>query len=281
MGGLLNIFGGVADRAEAELGLAIVEFEAIGDVWARATVGSVLGEIRGLHGDRAGAISMLQTSAALAEELGVPDVATQMHVSLALQRARTGDLVGATADLDRARLRSAAGVSRELKAQLTVASAEILRRGGDPAGAHARYLDALAQAGVIRGIAKEVVAGLLLGLALTEIDLGDIDGAHARGGQIVAFAGSSSDRMSLCMGAAVFAATASARGDHADAAYLLGVADAIRGAADRGNPDLVEIERLARHHLGDGPFQASHATGRALELPAALQTLQQVDPGIS
>ena len=273
MAGLLNIFGGDADRAEAELGVAVVEFEAVGDLWARAMVGAVLGEIRGLHGDQAGAITMLQTSAALAEELGVPDVAAQMYVSLALQRARTGDLRGAEADLEHARARSSAGVSPQAMVQLNAASAEVIRRGGDVAGAHARYRDALAQAATVRAIAKEILAGLLLGMALTEIDLGDVDTAYERGAQIVEAVPNVADRIALCMAAAVFAAVASARGAQAEAAYMLGVADAIRGVADDGNPDLAAITATARGRLGDQAFADAHARGRDLDLPSAIDAL--------
>jgi predicted ATPase/DNA-binding SARP family transcriptional activator len=272
--GLVAIFAGDPDAAERELRAAVVAFETIGDLWARATIGSLLGEIRGLRGDRVGAIAALQSSAAIAEELGVPDVAAQMYLSLSLHRARTGDLAGANADLDRARRRASSGVAPQMMTQLLVADAEITRRTGDLALAQARYRDALVLADSVKGLASETRGGLLMGYAFTVVALGDVEQAHRFGSEIVDAATPASDRISLSMAAAVFASVAYGKGDATEAAYFIGVADAIRGVPDAGNPDLAGIVEWGRAQLGVAGYERAYATGCSLDQAGAVTALK-------
>ena len=129
--------------------------------------------MQGLRGDRAGAIESFRVAAALGEELGVPEVTAGVLMSLCVHEARIGDLDGARRDLERARQQAARGVSPQMTAQLRGAEAEIARRGGDLVTARAQYREVVASVRSARGIAREIVAGLMHGQALAEIGLGD------------------------------------------------------------------------------------------------------------
>jgi predicted ATPase/DNA-binding SARP family transcriptional activator len=272
--GILAVYGGQAEQAEKNLAKALAEFEAIGDHWARATLSSVLGEMRGLRGDRAGAIVAFQSAAALAEELGVPDVAAQMFVSMSLHKARTGDIDGARTDLEQARRRSAIGVSPQLTNQLRVAEAEILRRSGDFLGASERYHEALDRLSSIQGLSREVSAGLMTGLAFAELGLDNVNAARVLGKQIYQDCAQFRNRMALSMGATVLAAVADVSGDAERAAYLMGVGDGLRGLVDQGTPELADIVTSSRGRLGDLAYDVAYARGRALDLDGAIEALR-------
>jgi predicted ATPase/DNA-binding SARP family transcriptional activator len=274
VGAILNIYTGVADEAEAGLIDALGQFEAIGDQWARSTLTSVLGEIRGLRGDREGAIAAFRLAATLAEELSVPEVTAGVLMSLCLHEARIGDLGGARRDLDRAMRQASRGVSPQMSAQLGGAEAEIARRGGDLLTARARYREVIASVGSARGIAREIVASLLSGLALTEIGLGNVDVGSTLAGEIFDLAVAIRGRIGLSVCSTVCMAAADATSRPADAAYLLGIGDAVRGVVDAGTPEVQEVAASARALLGDAEFEAHYERGRKLDFGAAVDVLR-------
>jgi hypothetical protein len=60
----------------------------------------------------------------------------------------------------------------------------------------------------------------------------------------------------------------------AQAAYLVGVADALRGMRDQGNPDVDELEAAARAALGEGAFTEAYQKGRSVDLDGGLRSLE-------
>jgi hypothetical protein len=59
-------------------------------------------------------------------------------------------------------------------------------------------------------------------------------------------------------------------GDPAEAARLLGAADAIRGSTDRSVPDVDRIETEARATLGDAGYQRAYAAGSDVTVATAV-----------
>ena len=136
--GIIHMYAAAPNDAERDLTEGLAAFEVLGDNWARAMLGGALGELRAIRGDTDGAVAALQRSAALAESLGVEDVAAQSILQLSLVRARRGDLDGARAEVRRARAKVDQLVSPVLDVGLAVADAEIARRDGALALARSR-----------------------------------------------------------------------------------------------------------------------------------------------
>ena len=71
------------------------------------------------------------------------------------------------------------------------------------------------------------------------------------------------------------AALADARGEHHEAAVLLGAASRLRGAHDRTDRQIRELTRRGRAALGEAPFAAAYAKGWELDGRTAAA---EVDP---
>ncbi len=70
-------------------------------------------------------------------------------------------------------------------------------------------------------------------------------------------------------------ATAIVDVDPGQAAHLVGVADAMRGLAEPGNPDVAAVVAAARQRLGDEAYDRAHARGRAIDgVDAAIDALR-------
>jgi predicted ATPase/DNA-binding SARP family transcriptional activator len=271
--GITHMYAAAPNDAERDLTEGLAAFEDLGDNWARAMLGGALGELRAIRGDTDGAVTALQRSAALADSLGVDDVAAQSILQLSLVRARRGDLDGARVEVRRARAKIDRLVSPVLGVSLAVAEAEIARRAGDLTLARERYHEGLDPISDVRSVPRETYAGLLAGLMVTEVQLGDAAAVRRTGARLMAH--TVREHIVVVM-AAMALAFAIVEVDSARAAHLLGVADAMRGIAELGNPDVARVATAARERLGDEAYDAALADGRTVDgVDAAIDALRE------
>jgi len=198
-------------------------------------LGISLGEARARAGDIEGARPDLQDGVRAAELAGELDDAASGYVQLAELARRTGDLAEAS-DL----LRSALAIveSRLQRPDMFAAAASTFSRlgciaelEGDLAGAAAwqqRAIDVLSGGRDDRGT---VVAILPINRTLASV----VD---------------------------AIAALAAARGEHARAAELLGLAHTLQGFSDAWSLEVARATAAARTALGDADFEAAYARGR-------------------
>ncbi len=249
-----DLAGGTAD---IELGERL--FREMGERWGRAVAIGSLAEVRQLAGDDAGAIAAMQESLALSIELDVQDDSLLTLFQLAVQRAHGGDLAGARADLARAERYADRTGEASHRFVLRFGAAEIDRMAGDLAAARAGFARSLAEFDQAPGLPTEARVGVLTGLAFTDAALGDLTGSRRWVGELVELAEKRQNRPTLALAACAAAGLRLAQGRPADAARLLGLADAIRGIADLGSPDVRRIDAAARAALGEAAHRAARA----------------------
>ncbi|HEU0238182.1 MAG TPA: BTAD domain-containing putative transcriptional regulator [Micromonosporaceae bacterium] len=272
MRGILYMYAGDPDGAERDLTEGLAGFEAVGDDWARAMLGGALGELRALRGDTEGAVAALRRSASIAESLGVEDVAAQSMLQLSRIRARDGDLDGAQADAERARETAMRLDSHVLYVGVGGTEAEITRRRGDLVGARDRYVATIESIVDVRAIPRETYAGLLAGLMLTEHLIGDRTAVRRTATTLLAQ--TVREHIVVVIATMAFAAVLSDV-DPAESAFLIGVADAMRGTPELGNPDATQIITAIRERLGDEAYESARDRGRQVgDIDAALAALQ-------
>ena len=77
----------------------------------------------------------------------------------------------------------------------------------------------------------------------------------------------------LAQASGTTAELAMALGQPERAAELLGAGAAVRGADDPTDPTALQLVPLLRAALGDGPYEACYAAGKALDRLAATERL--------
>ncbi|MFC6020311.1 BTAD domain-containing putative transcriptional regulator [Plantactinospora solaniradicis] len=264
------------DAAEQDYAAALAGFREIGDRWGIGIAVAGLADSSALRGDNTAAIGYLEEALRLATELGARDDTTHMSFRLSLLRCRAGDLAGARADLDRAAHEAHLAGFPARQALLGLGEGELARRGGDLATAERAYRAAVeALTGGDRPVVRaELHAPGLLGLALTATARGNLVAAREHVRELLAVVTPGRHRPSLASAGEALAAIALAGGDPATAAYLLGLAEAIRGVPALGDPDVAATVESARAALGQG-YQAAHAAGVREPFEKAIMVLTE------
>jgi hypothetical protein len=155
---------------------------------------------------------------------------------------------------------------------------DLARRRGDLAGARVRLNGALASLGQVASPTAETSRiPALTGLGRVALAAGDPAGAQAHLDGALALALRLGLGPVIATVAEAFAALAVARASWAEAARLLGLAAAARGAADRGSPDVDHTEAAARAVLADR-FDAEFAAAADLSSAEAVTALSRLAP---
>src|SRR5262245_2718183 len=289
--GWLKLNDGDAIGGEEEVAAALVEFQALGERWGLANATSAIAELRATRGDATGAIDAREIALGLATEVGARDDIVKEFIELAVLRARAGDMAGAQADIDsamRARRREgsldAAGqvdtaggaADTEVFIQTAVAGISWLR--GDLADARARLDKALALCDVVQSFPRQIRGMVLTAAACVDISEGEYATAEQRLTE-AALIGVETRDMPVTGGALDAAATAAAaRNRWTDAARLLGMAAAVRGMPDLGNPATVRTIEQARDALGEDSYTAAYDEGRAMSREAIASLIREHGP---
>ncbi|WP_327085428.1 winged helix-turn-helix domain-containing protein [Nonomuraea sp. NBC_01738] len=257
--------GSVAPRAEA-----LRCFEQTGERYGQAVTLAGIARGRSIEGDHEAAITALRTSLELVTRFGIWEEELFLRTALAAELVRLGDLDGARAELDEARARTHGHGLLHSEIELLLCLAGLHRRTGDlaPAGEALDRLDAVAgELSVPAGRAAPVRMANLL-------TAGEIGAARALlpevAGAVSAIHGISAAR-DVAVAAQLLAWLLWLEGDAYGAATALGMSEAIRGAFDRGDPELRRVAEGVRAELGDPVYERAYAEGAGLPRNEALR----------
>jgi predicted ATPase/DNA-binding SARP family transcriptional activator len=260
-------------RAAEHYATARNGFTVLGDRWGTASAASVLAGAHSLHGDHSAAIAAMTEALHLTEDLGAADDAAWMRAQRGIERSRDQDIVGARDDLTRARAYAARHQVGVVAALASTGLGELSRRGGDLAAARALLtgaLDGLDETGwlelrirvlALTELCRVAVAGRDLAAARAHLHEALEAAATRPFGPLIAGVAEASADLALL------------GGEPADAARLLGLAAAARGASDRGNPDVIETEAAAHAALG-ARYDPAYRSGTILSPSDAVAVLR-------
>jgi predicted ATPase/DNA-binding SARP family transcriptional activator len=199
-------------------------------------LGIGLGEARARVGDTERARADLQDGVRSAELAGELDDAASGYVQLAELARRAGDLAGA---------------SELLRSGLSIVESRLQRP--DMFAVAATTFSRL-------GCIAELEGDLAGAAAWQQRAIGVLSGGPDDRGKIVAML---PINRTLAAVVDAIAALSAARGEHAKAAELLGLAHALQGFSDAWSLEVGRATAAARTALGDADFEAAYARGRA------------------
>ena len=243
---------------------ALARFETAGDRWGIASAASSVAGMHSLYGRHTEAVAAAGRALSLAESLGATADAAWLRASRGRYRLRAGDVDGARADLTGPDTRSTA-----VAAMTRIGLATLARRAGEPAVPLAGLLAELDSGAGWLETHLLVQALVEAGRAATH--RGDAEEHLSRA---LRLAGGS-----MAAGPAtaeVAEAMAQVAREPRAAARLLGLAAAVRGAVDVGNPDVRDTESAARRQLGPA-FDEEFTRWSTLDPATARAELGQLD----
>jgi predicted ATPase/DNA-binding SARP family transcriptional activator len=273
--GQLAVNSGDIDTAAADLAAGYAEFERLGDRFGLMICLTGLSEVALARAEPAEAVRILQRARALAEQGLAGHWIETSRVQLGRAMAAAGDVAGGREHIAAATLAAEKLGEVEDAAQGHVALSELDRQAGDLAGAR-QHLDCVAAIVEKRdrrpdGAFVAMVCFTKLG-CLSEQE-GDLTAAASWHGRALRLAGDSSalfmmSNQILAIVVEGIAALSAARGEHARAAELLGLAHTLQGYRNHAS---LEVRRaVAASPLTPAEFDAAYAIGRAQNAAGAL-----------
>ncbi|WP_216212325.1 ATP-binding protein [Amycolatopsis aidingensis] len=244
------------ENGRRDLATAVAGFRAAGERWGLSLALMSLASVQVTAGNPAEALGMLDEAVALAEELGTHE---GQRVWLAMIRSDAGDLVGARrqllAVLDRA-------ASPRQVALARIPLADLARYQGDLAEAQRQLALAIAEGDPPERALYAAAAGSLAAAT------GDLDTAARHLAEACSLAATLPDPPMVAHVAVGIADLHQRRGEPDTAAEILGIAHALRGGPNAGNPDVARL-------LGElAPYRDAYRRGRAAEPVSALARLR-------
>jgi predicted ATPase/DNA-binding SARP family transcriptional activator len=256
---LLN-FGQSAERATAELRIALDTFRSVGERWGIGFSLSLLGDLTAAQGDFAQAVQWQREAIALVREVGIREDIPQIEVKLAHQLWLAGELTESRRVLKQAR-RSAEEIGLpEVMSSVEYGAATLARIDGDLDRAREHVRAAVDTVWNSRFM-PQFHAIITSASALVEAYAGNLDLARRLHAEAVAIAVGSADQPVIANVLVGVADLALRDGDPEQAARMLGAADGVRGSIDRSVPDVDRVTGEARAALGDAGFEAAYAEG--------------------
>ncbi|MFI6291473.1 AfsR/SARP family transcriptional regulator [Nonomuraea sp. NPDC050790] len=260
--------GDWAGAAEA-VARALAAFEEAGDRWWTAMMLTATADVHAVEGRHDAAVAdyerAIATGSGLAWHEEVP-----ARLGLAAQRMRAGDREGAARDLDLAR-RAARDLGRPLlEVQVHACAAELYRRRGET-GLADRELDGLERVAREWSLPAGACAGLLLPARTANL-LTAGEAARARETLPAAVEAARAD-LDLPLAAQLLARLLWLEGDAAGSATALGMSEAVRGAFDRGDPELGALVSDLVDRLGQTGYATAYGLGAAMPRDKAIDAL--------
>jgi predicted ATPase/DNA-binding SARP family transcriptional activator len=262
---------GQVDEAAADLTRGHQDFQAIGDRWGMILCLSGLGEVEMARNHPDQALRILREARGHAASGLHGNFSDMMLIPMGLARARSGDVEGARADLERGvRIAERIG-EHDDQAKGYLALAELARQGGQPDQARQFVERALevAEPHVRRPGMNTVVMSAYSKLGCLVEQQGDVTAAaqwHAKAMTLAAgspeiFVPNHPTLAELVEG---IAALTAARGEPGRAAELLGLAHTLHGFRNAASLEVARTAEAATTALGAGAFDASYAAGQSL-----------------
>jgi predicted ATPase/DNA-binding SARP family transcriptional activator len=274
-GAHLAMNDGLIDDAASGMAAACTGFAEIGDRWGLAMARAGLAQVALAHDDPAAAVAALEEARHAADGLS-GNWSEMMLVPLGRARAALGDLDGARTDLERGVEQAGRFGGRDNQATSYLELSELARRCGDLAEAR-RLLDRaleFVETETDRPDMMVVAARTFSKIGCVAEQEGDLTGAahwHRRAARALADSKMVfSVNPVLAEVAAGWAALASADGEHARGAELLGLARSLRGFRDAASLDEGRATAAATAALGEREFAAAYQRGRQLTKEDAL-----------
>ncbi|SDP16967.1 Predicted ATPase [Klenkia soli] len=259
------------DTLAEDLQVAREAFRELGDRWGMSITAASLGQLAAQDGDLVRATVLVEEALRCSDELGTSDDSPMLRVRLALLRAAAGELVAAGADLDE-QLVQVARLGGPMLAYAESVRALVADLAGEPELAEATSraaVDRMDVAGflppdqmgaLVRTVRAQVLAGRgALAEAAEQL-------AQAQRGAVQ----NSADMPVLAIVQVGRAVLAHAAGDASGSARLLGLAEAVRGRADLGDPVVARLRAQLVEELGAAAVDEAAAAGLALGRAAAL-----------
>jgi predicted ATPase/DNA-binding SARP family transcriptional activator len=276
--GYLAVNEGEIDTAAGALAAACAAFTEIGDRWAIAVSLNGQAQVAMARDEPAEAVRLIEAARGSASAVGLgPNWGEMMSIPLGHARAASGDLDQARADLERGVGFAGRLGEHDDEANGYIELSELARRAGDLTAARSLLEQALEvirpRAGEMQMHASTATAYTKVGcIAEQEGDLAAAASWHARAlavltaAQVVMFP-SNPHLAGIVEG---IAALAAARGEHARAAELLGLAHVLQGFRNAGSLEAERAAVAAIAALGPAAFDAAYARGRLLRRADAL-----------
>jgi tetratricopeptide (TPR) repeat protein len=269
------LLGDAGDLAGAEQARkdALAGFEEVGDRWGMAMTLAMYADELSRAGESAEAIRIYRRGLALAAELRSEDDVVQQLCRLAMERSRIGDLVGAARELAEADAVAERSRNPQLRNMIVLSRIELALKTGELDVAR-REIDwmraSMDELPFPQAMAAEWLARFEGKLAIAE---GRLDDASALLAGSVQSISDRRDMPDLAVVAELFALLRHRQGETEAAATLLGVSQALRGAFDRGDPDLRTLVAELTTELGDQRYGELFELGSRLSKEDAAQWL--------
>ena len=285
LAGHLALNEGDIDTAAAALADGYAMFGELGDRFG--LVGSLvgLGQVASARGHADEAVRLLEQAREYAAALS-GNMGGVIRLAVGEAKARAGDIDGARADLEDG-VRSA-----ELLGELDDAAsgyvqlAELARRAGDLAGARdmLQRANAIVETRLQRPDMAAVAAAMSSKFGCVAEQEGDLAGAAAWQERALGLltegpAAIVPGNRNLAAVVDAIAALAAARGEHARAAELLGLAHTLQGFSDAWSLEVARATAAARDAIGDADFAAAYARGRRGSRADALALRERRESG--
>lgn len=263
-------YGQSAELAETEMREALDGFRALGERWGLGFTLSSLGDMAAARGDFSQAVRWQEEALALVREVGIREDLPQIEVKLAHQMWLAGDRAEAHRMLKQARQSAAEVGLTEVVASVAYGYATVARADGNLEEARERMAETAAT--IDRAsFATQFRAITASTRGLIEAAAGELAAARVFHATAMEMAVESADFPVVALCLVGVADLALRSGDPAEAARLLGAADAVRGSIDRSVPDVDRIGDDARAALGDAGFEAAYRSGSSVTFASALE----------
>lgn len=278
--GLFSENAGDPATLREDLTLALEQFTELGERWGKATTLAGLAGLMVTEGEVDKALAAYEEAHDLLIEIDASDDLAFVRIRIAQARVRTGDVELARQELLDVVAIAEKNGSIEPKAFALVGLADLARFQGDLGLARALCNDALGDVERLAG-SPQVKSWARFLSARLDIAEGNLDDAERELALAFGYAMEGRDMPIAANVAVAGADLALARGDSQLAARCLGAAEALRGQADRGDPDIVRLTTTLIRLLGAAEFSAAYESGSCLTNADALALLPGWTPGAS
>ncbi|HVW41891.1 MAG TPA: BTAD domain-containing putative transcriptional regulator [Amycolatopsis sp.] len=255
----LRLFNGEVEAAAPDFLASLAGFREVGDRWGMAQVLDGLATVADLTGDWARAVELTDEGIDLLAQLGALEDLAELWARRGDRLRHAGDFDAAQTGYERAAELARHGGVPAVEAAAYLGLGLLARSRGNPADARRwceRALDRCGDDWLGTGARSRTLTALGW-VALAEGSLPEAFARHrealglALGGQ---FGFEVAEAVEGLAGATLLA------GNRAEAAYLLGLAEGLRGRAPVGDP---EVTRLRQHLAGEPDFPRGRQTPAA------------------
>jgi predicted ATPase/DNA-binding SARP family transcriptional activator/tetratricopeptide (TPR) repeat protein len=262
------------DEHRDSLKRALEAYRDVGERWGLSATLSALGSLRLSDGDVEGSVAAYAEAHQLMSRITANEDASFTRTRLAQAYARGGDLDRARAELVIARAEAERFHSAIGLVTSDLGLAELARETGDRVEAHRRAEQALAAARITPGGLSQLTATVLATLSTLDAEDGQAERSRDRIREAVSLPGADRD-MPVIGRVALAAAYVELRaGEPERSARLFGAALALRGAEERGNPQVQQLRRELTEALGAETLHRLYDDSAALPREQAMDLLR-------